>query len=89
MDAVYFQSVGDIASTATPARITNVLYGNPLTISGTGPVSHPFALVSSTNAAKALNQWTPEQTNLGGTGTFTFSILPGTSKARFFRVVTQ
>jgi hypothetical protein len=53
------------------------------------PVSHPFALVSSTNVAKALDLWTPEQTNPAGTGTFSFSLTPGTAKARFFRVLTQ
>jgi autotransporter-associated beta strand protein len=77
------------ASTATPAKITRILYGNPLTISGTGPVSHPFALVSSTNVAKAMNLWTPEQTNSANTGSFSFSVTPGTSKAKFFRVITQ
>ena len=64
-------------------------YGNPLTISGTGPVSHPFALVSSTNAARTLKQWTREQTNSAGTGSFTFSVAPGTAKAQFFRVISE
>ena len=77
------------ASTATPAKITRILYGNPLTISGTGPVSHPFALVSSTNVAKAMNLWTPEQTNSANMGSFSFSVIPGTPKAKFFRVITQ
>jgi hypothetical protein len=45
--------------------------------------------VSSTDAAKALNQWTAEQTNTAGTGTFSFSLTPGTAKAKFFRVITQ
>ena len=89
MDAVDFQLVGVVTVPATPARITQILYGNPLTISGTGPVSHPFALVSATNAAKALNQWTPEQTNTDGTGSFTFNVVPGTAKAKFFRAITQ
>jgi hypothetical protein len=87
MDAVDFQSV--ITNPATPARITQILHSNAVTISGTGPLSHPFALVSSTDAAKALYQWTPEQTNTAGTGTFTFSLTPGTAKAKFFRVITQ
>ncbi len=87
MDEVRFENLG--ASPATPARITRVLYGNPIIISGTGPVSHTFALVSSTNAQKALNQWTPEQSDISGTGSFTFSVPPGTQKARFFRVITQ
>jgi hypothetical protein len=30
--------------------------------------------VSSTNVATTLNEWTPEQTNLAGTGSFNFSI---------------
>jgi hypothetical protein len=89
MDAVDFQSVEATPGAATPASITEIHYGNPLTISGTGPVSHPFALVSSTNAATALNQWTPEQTNSAGTGSFTFSVAPGTAKTRFFRVISQ
>ena len=89
MDAVYFQAV-DTISTPTPSTwITQVIYGNPVTIAGTGPVNHPFALVSSTNLAKALDQWTAEQTNTTGTGTFTFSLTPGPASARFFRVVTQ
>jgi len=74
---------------ASPAKIKQFLYGNPCTISGTGPVSHPFALISSTNAAKALNLWTWEQTNTAGTGSFSFSVSPGTAQAKFFRVVTQ
>jgi hypothetical protein len=87
MDEVRFENLG--ASTATPARITQILYGNPVTISGTGPVSHTFALISSTNAAKALNLWTPEQTDGAGNGSFAFSITPGAEKTRFFRVITQ
>jgi hypothetical protein len=39
--------------------------------------------------AKALNLWTPEQTDLAGTGTFSFSLTPGTARARFFLVLTQ
>ena len=89
MDAVDFQSVDVTTGAATPPSITEIHYGNPLTISGTGPVSHPFALVSSTNATKALDQWTPEQTNTDNTGSFTFSLAPGTDNARFFRIVTQ
>jgi hypothetical protein len=85
----YELNVKTTPSTATPARITQIHYGNPVTISGTGPVSHPFALVSSTNVAKAMNLWTPEQTNTDGNGSFTFSVVPGTAKARFFRVITQ
>ena len=87
MDEVRFENLA--VATATPARITQLLRGNPLTIAGTGPVSHPFALVSSTNAEKPLNQWTREQTNGAGTGTFVFNVTPGTEKARFFRVITQ
>jgi hypothetical protein len=89
MDAVRFQSVGVLTNPAMPARITQILYGNPFTISGTGPVSHPFALVSSTNVAKALNLWTQEQINPAGTGSFTFSVTRDTAKTRFFRVITQ
>jgi hypothetical protein len=87
MDEVRFENIA--AGAATPARITQVLFGNPLTISGTGPVSRPFALVSSTNAAKPLSQWTPEQTNTAGTGSFTFTVNQGAASARFFRVITQ
>ena len=76
-------------SGATPARIMQILYGHPYTISGTGPVSHPFALVSSTNVNKALNLWTPEQTNTAGTGAFSFSVMPGSEKGKYFRVITQ
>ena len=87
MDEVRFENIA--TSPATPARIMQVLYGNPLTISGTGPVSRPFALVSSPDSAQPLNQWTPEQTNTAGTGSFTFTVTPGTASARFFRVITQ
>ena len=87
MDEVRFENIA--AGAATPARITAILYGNPLTISGTGPVSRPFALVSSTNAGKPLSQWTPEQTNTAGTGSFTFTNTSGAANARFFRVITQ
>lgn len=86
MDAVRFET---IYCPPTPARVTQILYGNPVTLSGTGPVGHPFALVSSTNAAKALNLWTPEQISTECTGSFTFSVVPGTETARFFRVITQ
>ncbi len=89
MDAVDFQSVDDPANPATPARITQILYSNTVTLSGTGPIGHPFALVSSTNAAKALHQWTREKTNTDATGTFSFSLTPGAVKAKFFRVITQ
>ena len=87
MDEVRFENIA--AGTATPARITAILYGNPLTISGTGTLSRPFALVSSTNAGKPLSQWTPEQTNTAGTGAFTFTNTLETAKAKFFRVITQ
>ena len=73
----------------TPARITQILYGHPCTIAGTGPVSHPFAPVSSTNASKALNLWTPEQTNTAGTGSFSFTVMPGFEKGKYFRAITQ
>ena len=87
MDAVRFQTL--CGCPPTPARITNILYGNPITISGTGPVGHPFALVSSTNAAKVLNLWPLEQTSTDCAGSFTFSVVPGTERAKFFRVITQ
>ena len=86
MDAVMFQSVD---ADPNAAQITQILLDEAVTISGTGPVGHPFALVSSTNAAEALNQWTREQTNTAATGTFSFSLTPGAAKARFFRVITQ
>jgi hypothetical protein len=89
MDAVDFQSVDDPANRAWPAQITQILHSSMVTIAGTGPVAHPFALVSSTNLAKALDQWTPEKTNTDDTGSFTFSVTPGAAKARFFRVITQ
>lgn len=89
MDAVDFQSADVITNTASPARITQILCSSSVIIGGTGPVGHPFALVSSTNLAKALTQWTPEQTNPAGLGTFSFSLTPGAAKARFFRVITQ
>jgi len=54
-----------------------------------GPGWPSFALVSSTNVAKALNLWTPEQTNTAGTARSSFSVTPGSAKARFFRVITQ
>ena len=73
----------------TPARIMQILWGHPCTISGTGPVNHPFALVSSPNLSKALNLWTPEQTNTAGTGSFSFSVTPGAEKGKYFRVITQ
>jgi hypothetical protein len=87
MDEVRFENIA--SSTAGPARISQISYGNPLTISGSGAVSRPFALVSSTDASKPLNQWTPEQTNAAGTGSFTFTVIPGAASAKFFRVITQ
>lgn len=87
MDEVRFENIA--SSTAGPARITQISYGNPLTINGTGPASRPFALVSSTDASKPLGQWAPEQTNTAGTGSFTFTVTPGAATAKFFRVITQ
>ncbi len=87
MDAVRFQSL--CGCPATPARITEILHGNPITVSGTGSVGHFFALASSTNIAQSLNQWTPEQTNTDCSGSFTFKLLPGAEKSRFFRVIAQ
>ena len=87
MDEVRFEKLGN--SPATPARITQLLPGVSLTVAGTGPVSHPFALASSTSAEKPLDQWTREQTNVSGTGTFVFKVLSGVEKAKFFRVITQ
>jgi hypothetical protein len=87
MDEVRFENLA--GDTPTPARITQFLPGNPLVVAGTGPVSHPFALVSSTNAEQPLSQWTREQTNGARTGAFIFSVIPGADKARFFRVITQ
>jgi len=87
MDEVRFEKLGN--SAATPARITQLLPGDSFTVAGTGPVSHSFALVSSTSAVKPLNQWTREQTNSFGTGSFLFKVPSGTEKARFFRVITQ
>ncbi len=89
MDAVRFQSVDVFTNPATPARITQILHTNMVIIAGTGPINHPFALFSSTNPVNALNQWTPEQTNTDATGTFSFSLTPGSAKARFFLVLTQ
>jgi hypothetical protein len=65
------------------------LTGNPLTLSGIGPAGHPFALITSTNVATPLNQWTPEQTITARTGSLSFSVSPGAVKAKFFRGVTQ
>jgi hypothetical protein len=87
MDEVRFENIATAA--ATPARITRILSGNPITITGTGPVGRPFALVSSANASKPLSQWTAEQTNTAGTGSFIFSITPGAGTSKFFRVLTQ
>jgi hypothetical protein len=87
--SILYRITVSTGTTATPAKITSMLYGNPITISGTGPVSHPFALMSSTNVAQAMNLWTPEQTNTANTGSFSFSVTPATAKAKFFRVITQ
>jgi hypothetical protein len=73
----------------TPARIGSIVYGNPITITGTGTVGHAFVLLSSTNVAASLATWMPEQTNTAGTGAFTFSVAPGTNASKFFRVLTQ
>lgn len=87
MDAVRFQSL--CGCPATPARITEILYGNSTTISGTGAVGGLFALVSSTNIAKALNLWTPEQSNTACNGSFSFSVTQGAENAKYFRVISQ
>ena len=87
MDEVRFETLGAIP--ATPATITQVTYGTPITIAGTGPATHHFVLVSSTNLAQPLSLWTSEGPDTTGTGSFTFSIPPGSQRARFFRVITQ
>ena len=87
MDEVRIENIA--SSTAGPARITEILYSNALTIRGTGPISRPFALVSSTNIGKPLGQWTPEQTTTAGIGSFTFTVTLDAAKAKFFRVITQ
>ena len=87
MDEVRFETLGAIP--ATPASITQIIYGSPVTTLGTGPASHHFVLVSSTNVAQPLSLWTSEGTDTTGTGSFTFSIPPGSQRARFFRVITQ
>jgi len=87
MDEVRFENIA--AGATAPARITSIHCGSSLTIGGTGPASRPFALVSATNTGTPLNQWTPEQTNADGTGSFTFNVTPGAPAARFFRVITQ
>jgi len=87
MDEVRFENIA--SSTVGPARITEILYSNALTIRGTGPISRPFALVSSTNIGKPLGQWTPEQTTTAGIGSFTFTVTLDAAKAKFFRVITQ
>ena len=89
MDAVEFESVDAIIKPAPPTRISQILYGNSLSIAGTGPTNHPFALVSSTNLTSALTNWTAEQTNTDGIGTFSFTLDPGPASARFFQVITQ
>ncbi len=72
-----------------PGSITGIVYGNPVVISGTGTVGHAFVLLSSTNAAAALNTWTREQTNTAGTGAYSFNVTPGSEASKFFRVQTQ
>ena len=89
MDAVYFQSVDTITTSASPVWITQIICSNTVIISGTGPLGHPFSLVSSPNVTNPLNLWTPEQTNTDGAGTFNFSFTPGTAPTRFFKVLTQ
>jgi hypothetical protein len=88
MDAVRFETM-TCWYPPTPARITQILYGDPITIAGTGPIEHLFVLVSSTNANQALDLWTREQSNTDHIGRFTFSLTPGAHQCRFFRVITQ
>lgn len=87
MDAVRFESL--CGCPPTPASITEIRYGNPITISGTGPAGYPFTLVSSTNLTQALNLWTPEQTCYDCVGSFTFSVTPGAGPGKYFRVLTR
>jgi len=87
MDAVGFESL--CGCPPTPARITEIRYGHPITISGTGSVDHLFVLVSSTNAMKALNLWTQEQISATCNGSFIFSVAPGAETGKYFRVLTR
>jgi hypothetical protein len=78
-----------VASAVSPARITAFTYSHPASIAGTGSLGRTFVLVSSTNVAKALNLWLPEQTNGAGAGSFNFAVTPGTENAKFFRVISR
>ncbi|PWU14452.1 MAG: hypothetical protein C5B50_17275 [Verrucomicrobia bacterium] len=78
-----------LGTPATPATITHIAYGNPVVVSGVGPASHPFVLISSTNIFTPYPQWTSEQTNTALTGSFSFNVAPGTAKSKFFRIITQ
>lgn len=87
MDAVQFESL--CGCPPAPARITEIRYGHPITISGTGSVDRLFVLVSSTNAMQALHLWTQEQISPTCNGSFVFSVAPGAEAGRYFRVLTQ
>lgn len=64
-----------VASTGVSTPVINsvTVSGNNLVFSGTnGPAGHNYVVLTSTNLALPLNQWTPVVTNnFSGTGTFT------------------
>ena len=87
------ESYGSVSSTvAAPVDVQFQRSGNNLILtgSGLGQQGAQYRVLSTTNVALPLAQWTPVVTNsLGSGGSFSNGVpLDSTTKGQFFRVVS-
>jgi hypothetical protein len=74
-----------------PPQFTNVIrnVGGSFTLSGTGPNGSAYRILTATNLAQPLGNWTPATTGAFNGGTFQFTDLLATNfPQRFYRAVT-
>ena len=76
-----FTSISIVWTPIAPPTITSVLMdGTMLVMSGTGPASGNYAVLTSTNANPSAGQWTPIATNsFSAGGTFSYTNAPDPS----------
>jgi len=74
---------------ATPPSVSISTSGGNINVAGTGPTGVNFVLYRTPALAPLPTSWTPVQTNTAGTGSFSFTIVPGQDPKGFFRVGTQ
>jgi len=74
-----------------PPQFTNVIRsaGGGLTLSGTGPNGAVYRILSATNLAQPVGNWTPTTTGAFNGGVFNFTDSTATNfSQRFYRAVT-